>query len=181
MRVKPMRSIVLRGAGSHSPRRQLVVLAVELLLALAAAWTLWVSMAPVELGGRTSYVVTDGTSMLPAYRAEGLVLTRRSDDYGVGDVVAYHDRDLGAVVMHRVIGRDGDRYVLKGDNNDFVDRYHPAQGDLLGKEWLYWPGVGGYVADLQRPPVFAAVVGLVALVALWGQSSNRRRWRHHAR
>ena len=41
--------------------------------------------------------------------------------YKVGDIVAYRSTMLHIVVLHRIIAVKGDRYVFKGDNNDFVD------------------------------------------------------------
>ena len=48
-------------------------------------------------------------------------MVRPADDYKVGDIVAYRSTMLHVVVLHRIIAIKGDRYVFKGDNNDFVD------------------------------------------------------------
>jgi signal peptidase I len=143
----------------------------------------WLAFAPSIIGGPASYVVTDGTSMLPHFRADGLVLTRHQDSYHVGEVVAYHNHELHAVVMHRIVARDGGRYVFKGDNNDFRDSYHARKSDLVGKEWVYWPGAGRYLKDVRSPVAFGvimAVLGLIASTAFVPQRSRMRR-RHHYR
>lgn len=119
--------------------------------------------------------------MLPRFHADSLVITRKQDSYHVGEVVAYHNHQLHAVVMHRIVARDGDRFVFKGDNNDFRDRYHPTKADLVGREWVYWPGAGRYLVWLRDPMTFAVVVGLVALLSVRPQKRSRRRRRHHAR
>ncbi|MGN6252132.1 MAG: signal peptidase I [Marmoricola sp.] len=148
---------------------------------ILTAIAFWVTLAPVSLGGPASYVVTDGTSMLPRFEANGLVVTRASDDYRVGDVVAYHNADLHAVVMHRIVARDGGRYVFKGDNNDFEDTYHARAADLVGKEWTYWPGAGRYLVALRQPTLFAVIIAAVAAVSFRAPRHNRKRARHHAR
>jgi len=138
----------------------------------------WLQLGPVQLGGRASYVVTDGTSMLPHFRADGLVVTRAQDSYRVGEVVAYHNKQLNSVVMHRIVARDGDRYVFKGDNNGYRDQYHPTKSEIVGEEWLYWPGGGRLLLLLREPAVFAVIVGGLAFFAASGfvpQSSERRR------
>lgn len=137
----------------------------------------WLQFGPSQLGGRASYVITDGISMLPNFRANGLVIAQAGHDYQVGQVVAYHNRQLGAVVMHRIVARQGDRYVFKGDNNDFRDSYHPTESELVGKEWVYLPGFGRYLLMLREPQVFAAVVALIALVS-FGNAPPKRRRRH---
>ncbi len=140
----------------------------------------WVQCGPTGLGGRASYVITDGTSMLPNFRADGLVITHDEGSYSVGEVVAYHNRQLGAVVMHKIVGRDGNRYVFKGDNNDFRDSYHPTKAELVGKEWIYLPGLGRYLLILRDPWLFAVAVALVALVSLRSPVRSRRKRHGHA-
>jgi signal peptidase I len=159
--------------------RRGAVTAVTLVL-LGAGWWL---LGPTSLGGPASYVVTDGTSMLPHFHADGLVVTRRQDAYHVGEVVAYRNRELGTVVMHRIVARDGARYVFQGDNNDFRDDYHPTAADLVGREWVYWGGAGRALKIVRMPAVFAILAGLLAAfaAAAFVPAPSRRRHRHHAR
>lgn len=167
-------------ATSLSPR----VLArriVRSLVTIGLLVAVWMTIAPTAIGGPATYVVTDGTSMLPRLHADGLVVTQAADDYRVGDVVAYHNRDLGAVVLHRIVAIDGDRYVFKGDNNDFLDSYHPTRSELVGREWLYLPHAGAYLRTLRSPRTFgviAALAGLAAGSAFMPARKRRRRRRH---
>ena len=71
--------------------------------ALALVGCLWFLFAPSALGGSTSYVVTDGVSMEPRFHAGDLALVRSGGDYRVGQIVAYHNRQLGTVVLHRIV------------------------------------------------------------------------------
>lgn len=162
----------------HHARLRRLVLGVLGICGLLIAWGLF---APTAIGGPASFVVTDGTSMLPHFVANGLVVTRTEDHYCVGEVVAYHNKQLKAVVMHRIVARDGNRFVFKGDNNDFRDQYHPTKADLVGKEWIYLPGAGRYLLWLRNPATFAIIIGLMALVSFRPDSRSRRRRRHHAR
>lgn len=135
---------------------------------------------PVSFGGPASYVVTDGVSMLPRFKADGLVITRSESSYHVGEVVAYHNHQLGKVVMHRIVRMDGERYVFKGDNNDFADQYHAKRSDLVGKEWVYWPGGGRYLKMLRSPLTFAIVIAAITLLAFLTPQRNRHRRRRRA-
>ena len=155
------------------------VVATLTLVALVA--TAWLAFAPTAIGGPASYVVTDGVSMLPRFHGDGIVVTQRQAQYHVGEVVAYHNEQLHAVVMHRIVGRDGRRFVFKGDNNDYADQYHPTKAELVGKEWVYWPGAGRYLLMLRNPWTFAVIIGGITMLAFAGSGRSRRRRHHHAR
>jgi signal peptidase I len=153
-------------------RTRLVTGALVLLLAAA-----WLFAGPAQLGGRTTYVATHGISMEPRFHTGDLALVRPAADYRVGDVVAYRSAVLRRVVLHRIIGRDGDRYVFQGDNNDFVDPVHPERYELIGRLWLRVPRGGAVLALLHSPPVAALLCGAVALLVVWPARRRRRRGR----
>ena len=85
-------------------------------------------------------VTTYGTSMEPTLHAGDLVVVRPQDDYRVGDVVAYRSEQLGTIVLHRIIAREGDRYVFKGDNNSWIDEERPTADDLIGAMDTHFDG-----------------------------------------
>lgn len=161
-------------------RRAHLMRALRLLALVALGLAIWASFAPTAVGGRATYVVTDGVSMLPHFKADGLVVTRSESSYHVGEVVAYHNHQLHRVVMHRIVAMDGDRYVFKGDNNDFEDQYHATKSDLVGKEWIYWPGGGRYLNVLRGPLTFAIVIAAITLLAFLAPQRNRHRRRRRA-
>ncbi len=153
-------------------------------LGLIVLACLWFYLAPVGLGGSTSYVDTDGVSMKPRFRSGDLVLVRSQSSYRVGEIVAYHSTLFHTVVLHRIIGRVGDRYVFKGDNNNFVDFEHPAQSQLIGALWLHIPGAGARLASLRSPALVGALVGVAMLLlagAAFTQRQRRRRRRRQQR
>jgi signal peptidase I len=142
----------------------------------------WLLLAPVQIGGGASYVVTDGISMLPHFRAEGLVITRSMSAYHVGEVAAYHNQQLHTVVMHRIVATQGNRYVFKGDNNDFIDTFHPTRAEIVGKEWIYIPSAWRILKFLRSPAAFALIMALLGMFAAsaYVPRRSRRRRRHHA-
>jgi signal peptidase I len=124
--------------------------------------------------------MVSGTSMLPHFHTGDLVLLRDEPTYRVGEVAGYHNGLLHAVVMHRIVAVKDGHYFFKGDNNHFVDPYHPTRSQIVGAEWIELPGVGRYLQDLRVP-----VVGAVFAAALWVLSfrsrptTRRRRRRRH--
>src|SRR5579862_3969260 len=143
---------------------------------LAAAWYF---LAPSQIGGRSSYVITYGTSMQPAYHAGDLAVVRTAASYHVGEIVAYRNLALdGKVVLHRIIAIDHGRYTFKGDNNHFVDSFHPTQSELVGRLWFHVPKLGKYLLFFHGPRLFllAGIAGLIALagIAFSGRKRLRR-------
>ncbi|HEY4097883.1 MAG TPA: signal peptidase I [Baekduia sp.] len=135
----------------------------------------WLVAGPAQLGGRTTYVSTHGISMEPRFHTGDLALVRPAADYRVGDVVAYRSTVLHSVVLHRIIARDGDRYVFKGDNNDFIDPVHPAGAELIGRLWVRVPRGGMVLGWLHTPPIAALLCGGIALLLVWPARRRRRR------
>src|SRR5262245_42576463 len=98
--------------------RTAVIRLVAVGLAVAALVAAWATLAPSQLGGPVSYALVVGSSMEPKLERGDLVVTRPAADYRVGDVVLFHDRDLGRDVLHRIVAVGDGRFVTKGDNND---------------------------------------------------------------
>jgi len=147
-------------------------------LTLAVLATAWWLLAPPKLGGATSFTNVDGSSMLPKLERSDLVAVRESKSYEVGDVVAYRSPLIHRVVLHRIVSIRADgRYVLKGDNNSYLDPDHPDRSQIVGKLWFHIPTAGRAVEALHVPWVVAAVAAMLVLVVGLGgrQSGGRRR------
>jgi signal peptidase I len=145
--------------------------------ALAVVAALWLAFAPTRLGGSVDYAVIYGDSMSPGLRAGDLVVLHERSSYHVGDAVGYHNRELGRVVLHRIVGRVGGRYVFKGDNNGFLDDYHPTRSELIGQLWVRIPGAGRGLLWLRKPAHAGVVAALLVLVLLGGRTTEARRRR----
>jgi signal peptidase I len=143
-------------------------------LGLIVLGCLWFYFAPAPLGGSTTYVVTRGISMEPRFHTGDLALVRSRSSYHVGEIVAYHNEMLHTIVLHRIIGRAGSRYIFKGDNNNFTDPERPSASQLVGSLWLHIPGAG---ADLQsiRSPALIGLLVAVGVLLLTGAAFTRRR------
>src|SRR5574341_996722 len=129
--------------------------------------TIWVILAPIQLGGQAAYVIIDGKSMEPGFHLGDLVVVRRAPTYQIGDMVAYDNAELNRYVFHRIIDERGNHFVLKGDNNEWTDSYQPGQSELVGKFWLHLPGVGKWVRWARLPSNMGLMAGIIGgLLAL---------------
>jgi signal peptidase I len=156
--------------------RRLLLLGATLALGFAA----WALLAPPLLGGSSSYVITAGASMEPRFRTGDLAIVRRADSYRAGEIVAYRSQKLRTVVLHRIVARDGERYVFKGDNNGWLDPEHPVRDDLIGKLWLRVPAVGKAMT-LSTPRNVALLAGAAVLLLLGGAGAMTHRRRRRRR
>ncbi len=119
-----------------------------LFVGLVAAW---IAFAPLKIGGQASYVMVNGISMEPNYHTGDLVIVRKAQTYQVGDVVTYRDAEMGAYVIHRIIAVEQGHFVIKGDNNSWIDAYHPTDNEIVGKQWIYAPKAGTAMQWLRKP------------------------------
>ncbi|WP_061961598.1 signal peptidase I [Demequina flava] len=131
---------------------------------LTLAYFIW----PTSLGGGTTAIVVNGHSMEPTYYT-GDVVVARADEPEIGDVVIYTTEDLGdAKIIHRIIGGDGvNGWEIQGDNNDFVDPFHPTNEDVLGVAKFHIDSVGTWATVLRSPSVWASFLLLALGLVMW--------------
>ena len=141
-------------------RLVLTITATALLIVLA-----WYTLAPTQLGGHNAYVLTHGNSMQPRIHQGDLVITRQAGAYAVGNIVAYRDPRLG-VVLHRIVAREEERFVLQGDNNGWLDTYQPRDHEIIGRLALQVPSVERWLTPLRAPAVLAVLVGAMVMVMM---------------
>jgi signal peptidase I len=145
---------------------------------------LWIAFAPLQVGGQAAYVIVNGNSMEPNYHLGDLIIVRPQSHYGVGDQVVYQNPDLGGSVFHRIVDLRPDRYILKGDNNEWTDAYQPTQEEVIGKLWTHLPRFGKILQFIRRPINMALIAGVLA--GLWvmnigsRQPKGRRRMKNRS-
>ncbi|HVL32185.1 MAG TPA: signal peptidase I [Actinomycetota bacterium] len=151
-----------------------VAIAMKVLGSLALSASMFVAVSQA-VRGPVSLVITSGSSMEPSLKSGDLVLVRRGE-YRVGDVVAYRSASLKSIVLHRIIETHGNRFVFKGDNNDWLDSDRPTPSDLVGKRVLRIPLAGRLLASLRSAAGIGAA-GAVAVYVLLRTGKRRRRTR----
>lgn len=139
------------------------------------------AVAPTSAGGAASYVTVTGNSMSPTFHSGDTVMLARHSNYEVGQIIAYRSQQLGGtVVIHRIIDLAPDgRYVTKGDNNGFIDSYHPASADILGVQVLRLPNTASWSKFFTNPIVVAVACLVVAGLLYTGREPVGAR--HHQR
>ncbi len=147
----------------------------SLLMILLLAAVLWVGFGPVQIGGPVSYVIISGNSMEPEIHQGDLVVARRAPAYELGQAVVYQHPQIG-YVYHRVVDHEGEVFILKGDNNDWLDSYHPSEKDILGKYWFALPGVGNLIRTLRQPVYFVSFTLIILFIGASLFLFNNKNW-----
>ncbi|MGQ0833206.1 MAG: signal peptidase I [Microthrixaceae bacterium] len=161
-------TVPAHGEGERSSRSRALAIGFVGLVVLG-----WVLLAPRALGGSSLYVTTYGSSMEPALHRGDLAVVRPQQTYRVGDIVAYRSAQLKTIVLHRIVDRDGARFVFKGDNNSWTDVERPTADALIGKMTMRLPGLGNHLRRAASPPV-VATLGAVAFFPLTRRDGRRR-------
>ncbi len=114
----------------------------------------------VKIFGYSGLIILTG-SMEPTYHPGDLIFIREQKDYKVRDTITFHQH--GMIVTHRIIKKDGTKFITQGDANNTADE--PIQlSDIEGKVIRRVGGVGKAILFLQSAPGILAV--LVTLILL---------------
>lgn len=140
----------------------------------------WVFLAPTKIGGKASYVIIQGHSMEPTFHAGDLALVSKASSYQIGDIVTYWDDSMAAYTIHRIIDIKQDRFILKGDNNSWIDPVYPGQEEIIGKLWIHLPRLGKMMEWLRSPVNFALVMGLSGGLLMTGMVLSPKKNRKKA-
>lgn len=111
--------------------------------------------------------------MEPEMHFGDLAIVRKAQVYQVGEVVTYQHPIAGPII-HRIIDRIGDRYIFKGDNNDWIDSYYPNQDEFIGKLWIHLPHLGQYLRKF-RSPVFLTIFSLMIVAGIFSSFTRNKR------
>jgi signal peptidase I len=139
------------------------------IILLAGLIVIWIAFAPAKIGGQVSYVMLNGISMEPNYHTGDLVIVRKEETYQVGDVISYHDPKMGQYIIHRIINIEQGQYIIKGDNNSWVDDYQPTNDEIAGKQWIYVPKLGKTMQWVRVPLNMSLITGVLGGVLMAGK------------
>jgi signal peptidase len=135
----------------------------SILLFLVITAILWFVFAPVQAGGSVGYVIIEGNSMEPEISVGDLVISRSGANYGINQRVVYKHPQVG-FVFHRIIDQEDDTYILKGDNNDWVDSYQPTTDEIVGSYWFKIPTGGLVIRKLREPIIFTGFTLIILII-----------------
>lgn len=91
---------------------------------MAQEWTINSKVLKTMINKKHEFWITFfGDSMLPSFNSKKILKIKVSDtDINVGDIVVYKNLSSPAgMVIHRIVEKENDNYILKGDHNNYFD------------------------------------------------------------
>lgn len=119
-----------------------------------------ICLAILRIQGICPYIVLSG-SMEPGIPAGGIVFTDTGrKNPSVGEVITYRVR--GGLVTHRIVRKEKNFCITKGDINRGEDPVPVAQSRIMGTVVFALPFLGYLFAGLQRaPPAFLIFIMII--------------------
>lgn len=77
-------------------------------------------------------LIVKSNSMYPTLQKGDFILIKRNNDYKKGDIITY-DYESNYLVTHRIIGKNNNFFITKGDNNNSEDDKFIQLDNIKGK------------------------------------------------
>ena len=113
------------------------------------------------IGGLRLFIVMSG-SMEPAIATGSICVVNTKASYEEiqkGEIIAYQT-ETGMRVTHRVVGKEANGLLTKGDANDFADGIVTGADNFIGKNIYSIPYIGYVLKFLQQPQVILGIMML---------------------
>jgi signal peptidase len=92
-------------------------------------------------------VVMSG-SMEPTLSVDDIIVVKKCDEYGLGDLVVFQQKTI--LIVHEIVAVDGDTVITRGSANN-VDDEPMSVEQIKGKVIYYTEGLGMVVKILKSP------------------------------
>lgn len=79
-----------------------------------------------------SILTISSGSMEPEIQIGEAIIIKREDTYEIGDIITYSVKNT-YLVTHRIVGKEEENYITKGDNNNSNDNGKLIQENIEGK------------------------------------------------
>ena len=102
-------------------------------------------------------------SMSPTIEKKDVIIIKLDDDIEVDDIITY--RNDGSFVTHRVIEKNRDSYITRGDANNSTD-VPVMKEDVLGRVVRTVSGLGVWREVIMTPSVLVSIIATIGLLNL---------------
>ncbi|MGB9709852.1 MAG: signal peptidase I [Infirmifilum sp.] len=92
--------------------------------------------------------VVSSWSMEPTLHVGDIVVVYGASQYSIGDIVVYESPS--GLIVHRIVGVNGDKFITKGDANPYPDSIHPDKFTIKGRVIFVIPYIGNLKLIFER-------------------------------
>lgn len=138
-------------------------------LYIAAARSITGEKQPAVFGFSSAVVVSG--SMQPQIAVNDMVITRRSAQYEVNDIIMFHSGN--SVVTHRITQKTSQGYITKGDANNTEDSQIVTEENIVGKVILTIPHIGAVFEFTRTPLGMLCVIVFGMLILFWPSFADK--------
>lgn len=111
--------------------------------------------------GKSFFIVETG-SMEPAIQSGELIITSKTNKYGIGDIVTVLDEN-DCIYTHRIVGIKEKSIITKGDSNNVFDE--EVNSDLIiGKVVFHSKILGLFIVYALKPITILYIVILFIII-----------------
>lgn len=104
-------------------------------------------------------------SMEPTLPVGSMTFTKEQDQYAVDDIVMFIED--GEVITHRIIEKDGDAFITKGDANNTPDETEIKKEQIMGSVVMTIPYIGYLYIWLISPIGMGCLLAGCAVWYIW--------------
>lgn len=141
----------------------LVILGIILLIVLYAFINLKIlNHKYVSIFSYTVFQIASN-SMAPEITTNDLILVKVTKDVSENDIITYDDGE--SLVTHRLISKNGNTYITKGDANNDADG-SIAETQIIGKVIKILPNFGVWYKVITTPKIIALICITLFLFSL---------------
>lgn len=122
------------------------------------------SPVPSAFGYATLTIQTG--SMSGTIEIGDMIIIKSAEEYKIGDIVTFLPQNDTIPTTHRIVGKDGDKFFTKGDNNNADDGEYITKSNIYGKVVKVIPKVGLFVTWFTQEFGWLFFVGIIFIIVI---------------
>ena len=149
-----------------------VIMAIFLAIAFLTA------LSAFETPLSTKIFVVESGSMSPALQPGSLIVVKPESDYREGDIITFKKepeaniKTRGATTTHRIVRKEDELFITKGDANETEDSHPVSQELIIGKLFLAFPYLGYPIAFAKTQTGLIFLVVIPATLIIYSEILN---------
>ena len=126
----------------------------------------------LALFGNKAYVITT-ESMKPKIKKGDLIIVRKNNNgYEINDIITFYDK--GEYITHRIIRKNANTYITKGDCNDYEDKDQISEEAIEGKMIFKIPIIGGIIEKIDNVLYIFVLIILILTIIIHRKRMSRK-------